>query len=1756
MTTNVVPSSLSPSSSIDMTTKDNEIKEESAAQISSNIMLRVPTIHLAELREIFESEEQGLNIVQFLRAFARCMELESDYALLKTIPDLLDFFNLVDINGDGRMEWTEFVMFLIEQVVNSSHESKIYEKLKYIGDKIIQPTSCRRPTKSSIYLKDFNKLFVGCNSEIQIFTADDKASNWLTKSLSMPLQPKAAGKKKSKKDDDDKPKETSDEPKITIDVVDLQYHGLKDILCVLRSDLCIEFYKFMSRQKLLSETIYYQGTFNLPSPYSKIQLRIMPKETWKLFAIACTTHVIDCWDFNVGISGSVNLSNHKILEKHTDLIRDILVINTDIYSILVSCGMDRKVHLWDLVTLKYKSTRTGHTAGVRCLAFDGKSVLLAGGYDYRIIGWDLDAEIDRPLFNLWGHNADIVQIVAIGAVDRCVSLDSDGELRVWDTNKSNPNDKEQRQIDCISCLEDHIMCFDVYPNLSVERFHAVHGLMINAHGRRQHSYKVKDVTPKEGMPLKVLYSAKLLMIIGMYAKDILFWSAVSGDEQKKMEDVGGNGIDCTAAVLDDREAKLLIGDSSGVVSIYNCVNGVKLKEFPSTKLAIRFMLYTPDKTVIVVAGSGDLIIFDELPNDPDANFHLRETKAHESDIISVAYSHKLGLIATADCTGLVCLWNYEFLSLETMIPKCTGTDIGQLNFIDPFPLLIVTDSIGNYTIIPCGSAANYYKNKLWRVETVICTKNESLEIDARLSTQALELPKTSTEPEKKKDDSTQVSIVEGEEVVTEEISVTKSEQQSIVIEEEEEEDKMSAFLNHREMNEYLMDRREVKCIDVYIKSKVITPVVSGEDPVAKALKILKDMRRAEQKRKKLEDNTIKVESDDEAGFDFSDDDTDNKKMKKDPSIVVCASKPPSFPRDTEVFIYVGNDDGSVCIVDITQALIDINIGILPDSEDANKKLGFEPRRKAKRTVQSWDISRATWTEESTLENESFVACKLMKVWYAGKGAITSLTLVEDCHDIITSASDDSIMLWTLQGIQKGVLTRGREFDKLFKPRWRTPIDMMARAVVRMNQAEILIKEVQLERRIDTVDSAQTSGSATVEIHTFNMSSQSLIHNKKSETGDHDESKALSTEEEEISRVLGQMHGKITYIQSSKEAASQALLAKHTKTMSAFRLIGSNSKKRKPRKLNPFRWEAPSYAVNPDDMFSNPKYMKEIMHDPRQMLLNDKPHDNTDEKKERRIKTKYDIELANIDLKDPHNWAINSENRQRAFYEHLYFELDKTGLTKDVMVLYNVKLNNLCPNKNFQEFLENVVNKRRIKKSMSTTLSSTTLVPNTELTEMEKALSLDLSKVHEQSQKPKISQLNDIIPMKNLTKTMTAPETLSIVSSISHTKKDQKKDEFYEDHKYLETVAAKFEANLEKAEKFYRIAERQLRKAKRDKKLEATQSTNSKGHPISLQMTANLLLSKASSLNDLINIGKKQEKAEMSWVRKISFVQSNKDLDVRKTRKKVKVEVKVEKKADIITKEQADKKLLAKKTFGPYQAQELLNFFLAFESLAPKEEVKDIVINEDELQEEDEPIAVESIPAEENYILKSELMMIKLQPFLSHTYLRMRPQFRTTLEQVLSANTSDGTLPHNVEISLYDCLREMCPFMSSADIKHCIRYFFLKTKKEVAVIINKAKELTDEDMQQLRAMFNFFDKDRSGDVSRDEIIAALETTTKNKKVKESFDEENTNTQPQGGGGLGSMINEEMIIDMMKSVDGDGNAELDFDEFTKLFKNILL
>lgn len=70
-----------------------------STNITSNIMLRIPTHCLPRLRAAFDEQDGSFNLIQFLQIFVRNMTLEDEDALLGIVPDLVDLFNQVDING-------------------------------------------------------------------------------------------------------------------------------------------------------------------------------------------------------------------------------------------------------------------------------------------------------------------------------------------------------------------------------------------------------------------------------------------------------------------------------------------------------------------------------------------------------------------------------------------------------------------------------------------------------------------------------------------------------------------------------------------------------------------------------------------------------------------------------------------------------------------------------------------------------------------------------------------------------------------------------------------------------------------------------------------------------------------------------------------------------------------------------------------------------------------------------------------------------------------------------------------------------------------------------------------------------------------------------------------------------------------------------------------------------------------------------------------------------------------------------------------------------------------------------------------------------------------------------------------------------------------------------------------------------------------------------------------------------------------------
>lgn len=236
---------------------DSNVSPESASLVSSTIMFRVPTNKLNSLRNDFEKAGHvGVNLVQFLFAFVKNMDLDSNDALIEIVPDLIDFFNLVDVNGDGHMEWSEFVMFVIEQVVQNNTLG-IYERFDSISDMVIQPASSRSTATCCKFVSTYNKLFLGVANTLHIYSANPKSPTWLSLNVSIPMVQRMGNSttnvQSHKKEDF----------VLKMDISDLFLIDSKDILCVLRSDVRIDFYKFMSRSKLLPETISCTSTLAL-----------------------------------------------------------------------------------------------------------------------------------------------------------------------------------------------------------------------------------------------------------------------------------------------------------------------------------------------------------------------------------------------------------------------------------------------------------------------------------------------------------------------------------------------------------------------------------------------------------------------------------------------------------------------------------------------------------------------------------------------------------------------------------------------------------------------------------------------------------------------------------------------------------------------------------------------------------------------------------------------------------------------------------------------------------------------------------------------------------------------------------------------------------------------------------------------------------------------------------------------------------------------------------------------------------------------------------------------------------------------------------------------------------------------------------------------------------------------------------------------------------------------------------------------------
>ena len=115
---------------------------------------------------------------------------------------------------------------------------------------------------------------------------------------------------------------------------------------------------------------------------------------------------------------------------------------------LITCSLDKMMRCWDITDIRSPATKrvptsraysgydtVGHTRGVNCVCHAGGGVVITGGFDFTLYGWDASrrapmSSTKRPLFKLEGHRAPIVSVTC-ACRGKAVSIDLLSLVRVW-----------------------------------------------------------------------------------------------------------------------------------------------------------------------------------------------------------------------------------------------------------------------------------------------------------------------------------------------------------------------------------------------------------------------------------------------------------------------------------------------------------------------------------------------------------------------------------------------------------------------------------------------------------------------------------------------------------------------------------------------------------------------------------------------------------------------------------------------------------------------------------------------------------------------------------------------------------------------------------------------------------------------------------------------------------------------------------------------------------------------------------------------------------------------------------------------------------------------------------------------------------------------------------------------------------------------------------------------------------------------------
>ena len=631
--------------------------EETDDSKKINLMAYINKDKVNLINESFTKLNDQLTLNQFIQVMLHFSDIKEEEEKIKYVENLIESFNIIDVNGNGYILWDEFSNYIVESGASAPKDNLVNAIRNY--------HICKTAKDKQKHENDINKLyFFEPIKQLLVIENESKkilVYNYLTGSMINSFVAHNGS------------------------VLAAEYLYGQDIICTSGSDNCLLFWDPLHNYTIVNKI-----------PTRETQIVIKWYRANNLLITGGFDTVINIYkkmEFNEGkLKNPVNLSSLK--KVHNEMLTDILVLKK--HKMLAVGDIKGIITLWDLQVLEYKDklkdTKYRHKKGIVCLScIEEKNWLLSCGVEHFVIIWDL--VVGKHIGLLQGHSMSLLGVKIILGTDQIITGDVGGIFKVWDARDlslvqtfSIPNSTNKKvRTFCVTSRHkkkiiigaDKVFFFD-YDESQEENLCDTH------------------------ICLDVSYNEVFNVFITVHMNSIKIWEASTGKLKKVFKSPTKNEISCVK--LEKRKRKLFIGDVEGELISINILNGYKMKSFsPHQKYVSALNYFSEGKKFMSSSWDGTIKIHDDSSNN-DVGMQLFEFSHNIHGKVNgcnyIDFNEEFKILACGFENGAVTLINMKSLSSEGTLTEHKNITICK--FLDDYPSLVVCDLDGDihfWTII-------------------------------------------------------------------------------------------------------------------------------------------------------------------------------------------------------------------------------------------------------------------------------------------------------------------------------------------------------------------------------------------------------------------------------------------------------------------------------------------------------------------------------------------------------------------------------------------------------------------------------------------------------------------------------------------------------------------------------------------------------------------------------------------------------------------------------------------------------------------------------------------------------------------------------------------------------------------------------------------------------------------------------------------------------------------------------------------------